>query len=336
MLRILAVALVVILGGCVTNSLNERYGSGDIELSRAFNSKFAEYLDGNPLAFAVTADGYTSYSYYFCPEARCEISDYGWRAINDCEKQSKGAECSIYAVRDNIVWRGADGNNAGTIWSDLPAVTTLPSAQSEIPLDEKSRATIRKYNEAMKGNSRLHGALAVSLNNRVVYAFYAYKNPEQSKKLSAHDAIWFCERETGQECRLLALDRNSVIDGASIETMLGNESVSTGTSTGQGIGGRSARASDVRSLAVLWEGNPAPQAGTIDLISGAIAFNGHNEATCTRVSENTQSLTWRVECSDGTTVEGVYKGLGDGKGSTGVGLDQNGKSVTFTVGPRIQ
>lgn len=210
--RSVAFFILVFLVGCVSNSLNDRVGQGDIQLSSRIASKFAEYRSKTPLAFAVTEDGYTSYSYYFCKGPKCEVADYGWRAIKDCEKHSKGQKCYIYALRDKVVW-----NTSG-------------ARQAEINKSETS---------------------------------------------------------------------------------------------------------DIRSLAVLWEGSPTPLAGTIDLKSGEIVFARPNEATCSRVDENRQNRTWKVKCSDGMSAEGDYRGLGEGKGSQGVGIDQDGNYVTFTVGPRI-
>ncbi|WP_425403880.1 hypothetical protein [Hwanghaeella sp.] len=332
MRQTLAILVLVLLSGCVTNSLNERYGSGQIQLSHALESKFAEYLEGNPLAFAVTPDGFTSYSYYFCPEAKCEVSDYGWRAIHDCEKNSKGQACYIYAVKHSIVWQGVRGNQETVKWEDLPAIETIPTAQRAVPLDGRNLSTIRKYNDLMRQSSRRHGALSVSSDNKLFYAFYAYKNPEQSKKLSAHDSIWFCQRATKRECSLFALDRTTILTGSSIDTLLNNSNTTATSATSTHSNGLK----DVRSLAVVWEGNPSPLAGTIDLKTGEIVIARPNDASCYRVDENRKDRTWKVECSDGTSAEGIYKGFGEGKGSQGVGIDQDGRSVTFTVGPRIQ
>ena len=96
-----------------------------------------------------------------------------------------------------------------------------------------------------------------------------------------------------------------------------------------------------RSIAAQWE-------GMSELIAGEIRFqrtnrNGHIKLTlpkslveCTGVYTMTAQRkgAWSIGCTDGMTASGTLTAYGRGKGSSGEGKDNKGRSVKFTIGAR--
>jgi hypothetical protein len=97
---------------------------------------------------------------------------------------------------------------------------------------------------------------------------------------------------------------------------------------------------DRRPIALQWEGKESLIAGEIEVSSeggGKISLSlPDNDVSCsgTFAYIDRPAGIWTVACTNGEAAAGTFKGLGSGKGSTGQGTDNNGRSVKFTIGAR--
>ena len=95
-----------------------------------------------------------------------------------------------------------------------------------------------------------------------------------------------------------------------------------------------------RSIAVQWEGKESLISGYVKLPrknSGKINFTiPDSEGNCSGMFAYSggKKGVWSVACTSGETASGTFKPLGPGRGSTGIGTDNKGKTVRFTVGAR--
>lgn len=93
--------------------------------SPSVQAHFEQYLaEINPGLFVVSTDGQAAF-YTYCPEwaDRClDVSSGGATksgALRDCEKNSGGVPCEVYAVEGRVVWHGdAVSNQVGTSTSE--------------------------------------------------------------------------------------------------------------------------------------------------------------------------------------------------------------------------
>jgi len=90
-----------------------KWGQGDLKLDDFVAEKFIEYIKGNtsssPYKFAVSIDG-LGYQYYYCETgSSCQGGDS--LILEECSKNSNGAECFIFASRRTIKWK--NGINPG-------------------------------------------------------------------------------------------------------------------------------------------------------------------------------------------------------------------------------
>lgn len=100
-----------------------------------------------------------------------------------------------------------------------------------------------------------------------------------------------------------------------------------------------ARSSDTRSIAVSWDGYAKLISGTIDLspnVSNPGAFSislPNNDGQCSGQSRQIDRLigTWSISCTNGMSAAGTFEVYGDGKGSSGKGVDSKGKEVRYTI-----
>lgn len=82
-------------------------GSGPIQLSADIQKAYKEYLLSDPIAFAVSEDGSSSWSGYTCADSICGRDTHrvmSW-AIGMCERRSNGSACKIYDVAGRVVWK---------------------------------------------------------------------------------------------------------------------------------------------------------------------------------------------------------------------------------------
>ena len=100
--------------------------------------------------------------------------------------------------------------------------------------------------------------------------------------------------------------------------------------------------SELRSIAVTWEGVADLLAGTLNLQqngrSGVIEItlpNGLGKCSGGFNAQDKNRGEWRVSCPDSKSASGTYVAYGDGKGSKGVGFDNVGRKVTYTMGARL-
>jgi hypothetical protein len=95
-----------------------------------------------------------------------------------------------------------------------------------------------------------------------------------------------------------------------------------------------------RSVAFEWEGHPDLFAVTMELCqeknAGAFSFKRtDNAARCNGTYDYGSGGTgfWKLTCTDGATASGVFSAGGQGKGSTGIGVDSEGRRVRYTIAP---
>ncbi len=94
-----------------------------------------------------------------------------------------------------------------------------------------------------------------------------------------------------------------------------------------------------RPIAIRWEGEKKLIAGTVELskTSGAGKIRitlPENAGSCRGAFkfDSSRKGHWSVSCTNGLSASGTMTGYGKGKGSSGVGYDADGRSVTFTMG----
>lgn len=222
--RKIPVMAAVVLAGCVTGGQSDTTGSGPIELSVRIQNKFEEYLDNNPAVFVVAEDGRSSYNYYYCPEIRCRGTNHSSisKAILGCEKYSNGVPCKVYAIGQEIVWRGADGSPQVRT-DDLPNTQELPTAGVDYDLKVLQRQMLVEYNENLFDYPDSMGAFAVAVSGyQSSWGRFAKDGgAEKTLKLAANQAIDSCEARAGVECMLFAVNHQVVATGQSIDEYLG-------------------------------------------------------------------------------------------------------------------
>lgn len=95
-----------------------------------------------------------------------------------------------------------------------------------------------------------------------------------------------------------------------------------------------------RSIAVQWEGKDSLLAGHITIPksgAGNITFSvpeTGGKCSGTFVYTNPKKGIWSAACTTGETASGSFKALGAGRGSTGTGKDNEGRTVRFTIGAK--
>ncbi len=101
------------------------------------------------------------------------------------------------------------------------------------------------------------------------------------------------------------------------------------------------RPSEKRPIAMQWEGYSDLIAGYVDLNQrrdgGTVqASLPNNDGTCSGSYDMTSRTegTWTLSCTNGMAASGALKAYGSGKGSSGVGQDSKGNTVTYTLGAR--
>lgn len=100
---------------------------------------------------------------------------------------------------------------------------------------------------------------------------------------------------------------------------------------------------DTRPIAVNWQGFTEMFSGTIEETGGGKAGTvriqmPNNAGECRgnyQATSRTQG-TWEIACANDLKASGTFTAFGDGKGASGVGKDQQGRTVTYTIGGRIK
>ena len=104
---VLVLSVVVPLAACQTTGVN--VGSGPLTMSPSVQELFRQYQqESNPTVFAISIDGQSA-SYRYCPTYAdaCFPEASQGKVIRECQESSNGVPCKIYAVQNNIVWKGA-------------------------------------------------------------------------------------------------------------------------------------------------------------------------------------------------------------------------------------
>jgi len=100
---------------------------------------------------------------------------------------------------------------------------------------------------------------------------------------------------------------------------------------------------DTRPIAVNWEGFAEMFSGTIEETgggkAGTVRIQMPNNAGECRGNYQATSRTkgnWEIACANDLKASGTFTAFGDGKGASGIGKDQQGRTVTYTIGGRIK
>lgn len=182
---------------------DQRIGQGPITLSPQVEAAFEEYLTLDyPRVFAVDKAG-RSAGYVFYPplSERHRPGALRQMAINECEEQSKGAPCYIYAIRREIVWKGETKQPASPT-TTKDRVTDLVKRLPEYGLLRHESVV-----QALKVYLRMpdKGAFAVSTSG-TTWGWSTCDSDECQTKDLADDALKDCRgRAEGDECVLFAL-----------------------------------------------------------------------------------------------------------------------------------
>jgi len=97
---------------------------------------------------------------------------------------------------------------------------------------------------------------------------------------------------------------------------------------------------ETRPVAVQWEGKAGLIAGEVEIPSrgaGKIRFTlSQSGGRCSgNFAYNKPGRgVWSAACSSGETASGTFQTLGSGRGATGEGTDNTGRSVKFTIGEK--
>lgn len=125
MKKVLSIILIMFVSN-VQVKASEKWGEGELQLTRGVANYFIKYLRGNtesrPLDFYVSTDG-TYAMYWFCPTGgQCQEGNY--RAdIKKCN-QASGKTCKKFAVRRTIKWQNGinpakgKASKINSKWSD--------------------------------------------------------------------------------------------------------------------------------------------------------------------------------------------------------------------------
>ncbi len=103
---ILVLCVLVPLSACQNGGA---VGSGPLTLSPDVQAYFRAYMkESSPFIFVVSTDGNMATA-LSCPEAYdgCMRASDTFRALEECQKNSGGVPCKIYAKGHSIVWEGA-------------------------------------------------------------------------------------------------------------------------------------------------------------------------------------------------------------------------------------
>ncbi|PHS79767.1 MAG: hypothetical protein COB59_00320 [Rhodospirillaceae bacterium] len=100
---------------------------------------------------------------------------------------------------------------------------------------------------------------------------------------------------------------------------------------------------DTRPIAVNWEGYAEMFSGTIEETgggkAGTVRIQMPNNAGECRGNYQATSRTkgnWEITCANDLKANGTFTAFGEGKGASGIGKDQQGRTVTYTIGGRIK
>lgn len=213
-------------------------------------------------------------------------------------------------------------------WSELPSISTLPVARSDFTFTEQNKKIFEAYLALLNRYPNLGGAIVRSQRGNLHYHAYRYDDRLKGAVLAAHDGLLLCGQAYGQECALLASNGTILDTGELVHIYYDEKKARAETAT------KTVNPDETRSLAVIWDKYPGPIAGTINLSTGEIAFSPETGIQCSHFGEEKRTRTWAVRCNDGAIAIGKFEPLGSGKGSKGVGVDNSGNSVQFTIGPR--
>ena len=133
---------------------------------------FEEYMSlANPLIFVVSTDG-RAVSYRYCPAHadRCLPITGGPKSelLRNCETDSGGVPCKVYAIKRRIVWKG----------------TPVPSSQTPKATQTPDDATASGVQD---GREKIYNQLMVQMLNYIepkTGQKFAYRSLEKNKTLA--------------------------------------------------------------------------------------------------------------------------------------------------------
>lgn len=96
---------------------------------------------------------------------------------------------------------------------------------------------------------------------------------------------------------------------------------------------------DARHVEFTWGGIDGTVPGTIDVDHTtrkvtALLAKGKGLCSGSYVPTSKAEGMWTLDCADGTSASGTFRGLGEGKGLIGEGFDGKGNAVKYTVAGR--
>jgi hypothetical protein len=167
-------------------------------------------------------------------------------------------------------------------------------------------------------------AFAATLDGRGGFYYYCEEVGCDANR-AANMAIGQCElRNKGKECALFDIRGDIVWEnpGEWWDTEAARQPASASRSRNEYL----------RALSVEWEGMDGPIAGWVDFAKGDVSLTLTDGLKCTGFERSSGSKgTWAIQCDNGLTATGTYEGRGKGKGSTGEGIDSEGRAIRFNV-----
>jgi len=170
--RLLSILGILLLGLSGCNSTLYDVGSTPLTLSPIVAAGFEKYKNSpnSPVIFVIDTQGRT-FSSSYCPHSRCVVN-HGFSQIQSCESRAIkwGAKCKVFAVQDQIVWKGP--------------IFYPSSNENEFPF------TITGANPKSRGGLIFSGIADVRSGNPFIYLQMRYGGSQCDGKADKRDKTW--------------------------------------------------------------------------------------------------------------------------------------------------
>lgn len=317
------------LAGCKTTS--ELAGNGPIVLSSNAVAAFDLYLESDGLAFAVDNRGQYSF-YYYCVEVGCDEGRIIQTTIYECEQRS-GRECSLFAIRDRIVWQNPgdwrSGRSGSSNTSVPPDDTSIVEVRAELeergvwPLFQRApghKAVVVRFDQTTGSIRNFGYALGHHHVNTAIEAAHRFCTNDG---LNSHT----------NECFIFGVNNRVYwpldpfdIPADVLERMRADGErlpAYTGTRTG---------------TMIVDSGDEIEIIATLEMTPGRTQFelsaaDGTECRGTSRRQSSAQTFTFAMNCDGSSTVTGDGTYSRDGSVVRGVGTDYAGGSIDFYLGP---
>ncbi len=291
-MRIYIIALITAISISGCKTDQDFAGSGPLILSPSVK----KFLDGQLWKLeAVTAVAYNgNYAYAFaCPQGLGCQSDSFNPEIVIGNCEKEAPRCALYSSGGFVLWKGpVSVSGSGKTMSAKQACTMAIVIENGV-VSWEDRNKYAKYVAQAKSNGMTPHECAV-LTDQVA----GLKSQQTTQPLIKPDSSISELQNTGAETK-----------------------------------------GDSRPIAMNWEGYSKLIAGTVTLNqnkkSDSVAMtlpNGDGTCTGNYTMQNNTAGVWSLACSNGMAASGTLTAYGQGKGSSGEGVDTKGKKVTYTLG----